>query len=94
MLPSCDCILGWCVYALDQMFAQVFPLTAVGLNGEWFASPKTMWDFKKCLVFRKGEEECVFTDARLVKCLSHLGGGRQMLKSELAEVFHNSRNLF
>lgn len=94
ILPSCDCILGWCVYALDQMFIQVSPLTALGLNGKWFVSPKNIWDFKKCLVFRKGEEERVFADARLVKCLSRLGGERQMLKSELVEVVHNSRNLF
>lgn len=56
--------------------------------------PKTFGIFKKCLVFRRGEEERVFTDARLVKCLSHLGGEGQMLKSELVEVVHNSRNLF
>lgn len=93
-LPSYDCILGWCTYSLDQMFAQVFPLTAVGLNGKWFASPKNIWDFKNCLAFKKGEEECVFADARRVKWLSHLGGGRQMLKPELVEVVHNSRNRF
>jgi len=83
-------MLGCCVCALDQ-FAQVFPLTAAGLNGK---VPKPSSDFKKCLAFKKGEEERVFTDAALVKRLSHWGGGRQMLKLELVEVVPNSRNLF
>lgn len=94
LLPSHNCVLGWRVYALDQMLAEVFPLTAVGLNGKWFASPKTIWDFKKRLAFKNGEEEHALTVARLVKCLSHLGGGRQMMKSELVEVVPNSRNVF
>lgn len=54
------------------MFAQVFLLTAVELNRNWFASLKLFEISIKCLVFRKGDEECVFTDARLVKCLSHM----------------------
>lgn len=48
----------------------------------------------KCLVFKKDDEECVFTDARLVKCLFHLEGARQMMKSDLVKVVHNSTNLF
>lgn len=75
------------------MFAQVFLLIAVELHRKWFAGLKIFEVSIKCLAFRKGNEEFVFIDAKL-KCFSHLGGVRQMLKSELVEVVHNIRNLF
>lgn len=43
------------------MFAQVFLLTAAELNRKWFASLKIFEVSRKCLLFRKGDEECVIT---------------------------------
>lgn len=79
-LSSYDCVLNWCVYALDQMFAQVFHLIAVRLDGKWFASPKNIRNFKKH-PRRMRKNKCSLMLDWWIDWSPSLGGGRQMWNS-------------